>query len=196
MLALSSLSSLLLLMLGTLLVLVLVRADGASWVRAALMHGLVCCTSCPTCSSVSCWAALICSGAQALQPGPPNKFLLWPAWRLLHHCFLRLLLNSFHFCLQQLCSVGCQLLLLCCFLLSCRCGKSCVRPAEISPLEQSVLLLLWLWLWLWLWLLLQSLLLGRGGGCRQEARGPLVACDLQRPKRLYFLHIPTGSNKL
>jgi len=51
---------LLLLLLGALLV--LAHADGAAWVRAALVRDLVCHTSCPTCSSVSCWAAfnLLC----------------------------------------------------------------------------------------------------------------------------------------
>jgi hypothetical protein len=65
MLALSSLSSLLLLLLLLLLLrgasLVLVRADGAAWVRAALVRDLVCRIIRPTCSTISCWAALICS---------------------------------------------------------------------------------------------------------------------------------------
>jgi polyferredoxin len=43
---------LLLLLLGTLLV--LVPADGAAWVRAALVRDFVCRTGCPTCSLISC----------------------------------------------------------------------------------------------------------------------------------------------
>ena len=33
------------------------RADGVAWLQAALVHDLVCRTSYPTCSSVSCWVA-------------------------------------------------------------------------------------------------------------------------------------------
>jgi hypothetical protein len=49
--------------LGGLLVWVLERADGAAWVRAALVRDLVYHSTCPTCSSVSCWAALGSVGA-------------------------------------------------------------------------------------------------------------------------------------
>jgi hypothetical protein len=59
MLALSSLSSLLLLLPLMGAFLVLARADGAAWVQATLVHDLVCRISCSTCSSISCWAALI-----------------------------------------------------------------------------------------------------------------------------------------
>jgi hypothetical protein len=56
--SLHSLSSLLLLLLLLRAVLVLAPADGAAWVRAALVRDLVLRTSCPSYSSVSCWDAL------------------------------------------------------------------------------------------------------------------------------------------
>jgi hypothetical protein len=70
--ALSSL--LLLLLLGVLLV--LAHGDGAAWVQAALVRDLVCCTSCPTCSSVSCWAALICSACASITAWSSKAFSL------------------------------------------------------------------------------------------------------------------------
>jgi hypothetical protein len=103
---------------------------------------------------------------QALQLGPPKSsfFLGLP----LHSCFLRLSLSLFCFCLQQLGSVCFQLLLLlllwCCFLLSCR-EQAAVLPTGKSPLGQPVLLLL---------------------GRKEEARGPLDAHDLQRPKTFVY----------
>jgi len=97
MLALSTLSSLL---LGALLV--LARADGAAWVRAALVGDLVCRTSCPTCSSVSCWlesALCVCKHCSLILQ---IKVFLWPARRPLHRCFLRLSLSPFHLLLLLL----------------------------------------------------------------------------------------------
>ena len=97
MLALSTLSSLL---LGALLV--LARADGAAWVRAALVGDLVCRTSCPTCSSVSCWlesALCVCKHCSLILQ---IKVFLWPARRLFHRCFLHLSLSPFHLLLLSL----------------------------------------------------------------------------------------------
>jgi len=59
-------------------VLVLVRADGAAWVQAALVRDLVCRSSCPTCSYVSYWAALICSACASIELGPPWFFFSLP----------------------------------------------------------------------------------------------------------------------
>ena len=50
--------------LSLLLRLLLARADGAAWVRAALVHDLLCLTSCPTCSSVCC-SDLLCMRKRA-----------------------------------------------------------------------------------------------------------------------------------
>jgi len=74
--SLHSLSSLLLLLLLLLrAVLVLAPADGAAWVRAALVRDLVLRTSYPSCSSVSCWDALTCSKALKLPPPWPLRLL-------------------------------------------------------------------------------------------------------------------------
>jgi len=98
-------------------------------VRAALLRDLVCRSSCPTCSSVSCWAAPICSACASIAAwsfknlvaffGPPGGLFITAS------CACRST-RSVRFCLQQLGSVDCQLLLLlllkCSFLLGCRCG--------------------------------------------------------------------------
>jgi len=41
-------------------------AAAAAWVRAASVRDLVFRISCPTCSSVSCWASLICSACASI----------------------------------------------------------------------------------------------------------------------------------
>ena len=56
--------------LSLLLRLLLARADGAAWVRAALVRDLVGRTSCPTCSFLSCWAALTCSACASVAACP------------------------------------------------------------------------------------------------------------------------------
>jgi len=100
-LALSLLSSLLLLLLlGALLV--LAHADGAAWVRAALVRDLVCRTSCPICSSVICWAALICSACAKVAAWSSKLRYFWPASRLLCRCFLHLSLSPFQMLLLSL----------------------------------------------------------------------------------------------
>jgi hypothetical protein len=159
---------LLLLLLGALLV--LARTDGATWVQpwyVTLFDAL----AIPPARLLAAGLLYLLCVRKHCSVVLQNKGFSLPARRPLHHCFLRLSLSQFHFCLQQLGSVGYQLLLLlllkCCFLLSCRCGKSCMPPAENSPLEQSVLLLL-------------GLLLGQGGGQGggvEEAGGPFVARD-------------------
>ena len=65
--------------LSLLLRLLLARADGAAWVRAALVRDLVGRTSCPTCSFLSCWAALTCSACASVAPwssSAPTSLLL------------------------------------------------------------------------------------------------------------------------
>ena len=97
-LALSSLSSLLL--LGALLVLVLARADGSAWVQADLVRDLACRTSCSNCSSASC-QALSCVRKHCslvLQ----NQGFLWPARMPIHRCFLPLSLSLIHLLLLSL----------------------------------------------------------------------------------------------
>jgi len=81
---------------------VLAHADGAAWVRAALVRDLVCCTSCSTCSFISCWA-LTCSACASIAAwSSKTKVFLWPARRPLRHCFLRLSLSPFHLLLLML----------------------------------------------------------------------------------------------
>jgi hypothetical protein len=98
-----------------------------------LVRDLVCRTICPTCSSVSCWTALICSACASITAwSSKTKVILWPAS---HRYFLRLSLGPFRFCLQQRGLVDFQLLLFLllkfCFLLECRWfQKSCVHPAK------------------------------------------------------------------
>ena len=111
MLALSSLSSLLQLLLLLLLLLLLgallVHADGAAWVRAALVRDLICRTSCSTCSCVSCRAALICSACASIAAWSSKTKIFWPARRPLHCCFLRLSLSPFHLLLRRCCCRCC-----------------------------------------------------------------------------------------
>ena len=189
-LALSSFSSLLLLLLlpplllllpcSWVRLLVLARADGAAWVRLALERDLVCRTSCPACSTVSCWAALICSACvsiaawsfKSLQPPPtPCTWVMQP--------FPEVRLKPDGSSLAQ--SVPASAPFAFSARMSLQFPKSCVCPAETSPspLEQPVLLLLWL-------------LLGRGGG-RGEAGGASRRSWLAATKNHYLHQSRTAS---
>jgi len=93
----------------------------------------------PAAPPVSCWAALICSACASITAWFSKTKLCFFGLPGGHHrCFLRLSLSPFRFCLQQLGSVGCQLLLLlllkCCCLLNCRCD---FKKAAFVPLSNS-----------------------------------------------------------
>jgi len=98
----------------------------------------------------------------------------------LHHCFLRLLLNPLRFCLQQLGSVGCQLLLLlllnCCFLLGCRWLNKASCVLLKLPLQSNCCCCY-----------CGCCCGGEGDG--EEAGGPFVAHDLLRPKTLIYINL-------